>query len=59
MTPLCLPPELPLWVNGRIMVLDRVILGGGDRASKIIVDPQIFTRLANTEVVPDLARETG
>lgn len=58
-TPLCLPPELPLWVDGRIMELDRVILGGGDRASKIIVDPGIFTLLENTEVVPDLARETS
>ena len=58
-TPLCLPPELPLWVDGRIMELDYVILGGGDRASKIIVDPQIFARLANAEVVPGLAREAG
>ncbi len=58
-TPLALPPELPLWVDARIMALDHVILGGGDRASKIIVDPAIFETTANTEIVADLAKEAA
>ncbi len=58
-TPLSLPAELPLWVDGRIMALDRVILGGGNRASKIIVDPALFNTLANTEIVADLAKESS
>jgi len=55
-TPLALPPELPLWVDSRIMALDYVILGGGDRASKIKVAPAIFHDLPNTEIVDGLAR---
>ncbi len=55
-TPLALPAELPLWVDARIMALDRVILGGGNRASKIIVEPAIFKSLAKAEIVEDLAK---
>ncbi|MDP6707232.1 MAG: YbaK/EbsC family protein [Alphaproteobacteria bacterium] len=58
-TPLALPASLPLWVDSRIMDLDYVILGGGDRASKIIVDPALFRTTANTEIVPDLAKEAS
>jgi prolyl-tRNA editing enzyme YbaK/EbsC (Cys-tRNA(Pro) deacylase) len=55
-TPLALPAELPLWVDARIMALDYVILGGGDRCSKIKVAPKIFRSLPNTDVVDGLAR---
>ncbi len=56
-TPLALPADLPLWVDRRIMDLDYVILGGGNRASKIKLDPGIFDQTANTEIVPDLAMD--
>ncbi len=56
-TPLALPADLPLWVDRRIMDLDTIILGGGNRASKIKVSPLIFNRTPNTEIVPDLAVE--
>ncbi|MDP6343032.1 MAG: YbaK/EbsC family protein [Alphaproteobacteria bacterium] len=55
-TALGLPPDLPLWIDQRVMSYDPIILGGGDRASKIIVDPAIFRQLDNVEIVPDLAR---
>lgn len=58
-TPLALPPELPLWVDSRIMALDYVILGGGDRSSKIKVAPAIFRDLPNTAIVDGLARPAG
>ena len=56
-TPLALPAELPLWVDRRIMDLDYVILGGGNRASKIKLDPAIFDQTPNTEIIPDLAMD--
>ncbi len=56
-TPLGLPPDLPLWVDRRIMALDHVILGGGGRDSKIRIDPAIFRGLAGCEIVEDLAVE--
>jgi prolyl-tRNA editing enzyme YbaK/EbsC (Cys-tRNA(Pro) deacylase) len=56
-TPFCLPGDLPLWVDSRVMERKVVILGGGNRASKIVVAPEVFTRTPNTEIVPDLAVE--
>jgi prolyl-tRNA editing enzyme YbaK/EbsC (Cys-tRNA(Pro) deacylase) len=55
-TPLALPDDLPLWVDGEIMRLDYVILGGGNRESKIKVAPEIFTTTPNTEIVEGLAK---
>ena len=54
-TPLGLPPDLPLWVDTRIMERRRVILGGGDRRSKIRVPPAIFERVPGVEIVAGLA----
>ena len=58
-TPLGLPPELPLWVDARVMSRERIILGGGNRRSKVVVAPEIFRHTPNTTLVPDLAREAA
>jgi prolyl-tRNA editing enzyme YbaK/EbsC (Cys-tRNA(Pro) deacylase) len=55
-TPIALPDDLAVWVDARVMQFDQVILGGGSRAKKVIVDPAYFKSLANTEIIPDLAR---
>lgn len=54
-TPLGLPDDLPLWVDARVMTRDKIILGGGNRHSKIIVDPAIFVFVSSAEIVEDLA----
>ena len=54
-TLLALPPELPIYVDERIMTLDYVILGGGSRASKLKIAPDVLRRLPNLSVVPGLA----
>jgi prolyl-tRNA editing enzyme YbaK/EbsC (Cys-tRNA(Pro) deacylase) len=54
-TVFALPPELPLYVDERIMALDWLIVGGGSRSTKIKTSPEVFRRLANTTIVPDLA----
>jgi len=54
-TPIALPEDLPLWVDAAVMECDRIILGGGGRDTKVIVDPAYFRATPNTEVVPDLA----
>ncbi len=53
-TPLCLPEELPLYVDARIMDLDWVIIGGGSRSIKVKLAPQALLSLG-AEVVEDLA----
>ncbi len=55
-TPIALPDGLDVWVDARVMAFDRVILGGGTRSQKVIVEPVYFERLANSEIVEDLAK---
>ena len=55
-TALALPESLPLWVDAEVMRRDYVILGGGNRSSKIRVSPEIFHQTPNTEIVEGLAR---
>jgi len=54
-TPFGLPRNLPLWIDGRIIDCERVILGGGGRDTKIIVRPTALGSLVNAEFVSDLA----
>ena len=54
--PLCLPSGLPVWIDAAVMDCDYVVLGGGNRHSKIKADPQILLLQADVEVVPDLAK---
>lgn len=57
-TPFGLPDDLPLWVDGRVMLRDRIILGGGSRDRKVLAAPTILTALG-AEIVEGLARETS
>lgn len=54
-TVLALPPDLPIYVDDRIMTLDWVILGGGSRSSKIKVSPEVLRKLPGVRAVPGLA----
>jgi prolyl-tRNA editing enzyme YbaK/EbsC (Cys-tRNA(Pro) deacylase) len=55
-TPFGLPSDHPVWVDDRVMGREAVILGGGSRAKKVRISPVVFERLANAEIVADLAR---
>jgi prolyl-tRNA editing enzyme YbaK/EbsC (Cys-tRNA(Pro) deacylase) len=52
-----LPEGLPIWVDARVMRRERIILGGGDRSSKISAPPAILLALPGAEVVEGLATE--
>ena len=54
-TPLTLPSNLPLWVDSRVMQRNSIVLGGGNRSSKIKISPKIFQQTFNTEIVDGLA----
>ena len=54
-TPLSLPSFLPLWVDLKVMQRNFIVLGGGNRSSKIKVSPKIFNYTHNTEIVEGLA----
>ena len=54
-TPFGLSQDLPLWVDSRVMTCEKIILGGGNRASKLLLPPSGLLKLPNVEVVEELA----
>lgn len=54
-TPLPLPEHIPVWVDARVMQAPYIVLGGGDRATKLKISPRLFEQLPNTEIVAGLA----
>lgn len=53
-TPFGLPQDFPIWVDARVMTRERIVLGGGSRACKVIGPPVLLTAIG-AEVVSDLA----
>ena len=52
-----LPPDLPIWIDARVMQRERIVLGGGSRSFKVIAPPAILLRLPGAQVVEALASE--
>lgn len=58
-TPFGLPVALlPVRVDAAVLSRQRVVLGGGDRTAKLVVDPVVFASTAGFEVVDGLATES-
>ena len=49
-TILGLPPDIPIYLDARVMERPRVIVGGGNRSSKIRLDPRELLKLPNASV---------
>ncbi|HEX8155615.1 MAG TPA: YbaK/EbsC family protein [Thermoanaerobaculia bacterium] len=45
-----LPPSVPILIDSRVLERDTVILGGGNRSSKIRLDPKQLERLPNARI---------
>jgi prolyl-tRNA editing enzyme YbaK/EbsC (Cys-tRNA(Pro) deacylase) len=58
-TPFGMPGHIPVWIDARVMLCKRVVFGGGNRSSKIIMAPDELAKIPNSEVVPGLAVEIG
>jgi prolyl-tRNA editing enzyme YbaK/EbsC (Cys-tRNA(Pro) deacylase) len=54
-TPFALPDGLPLWIDSRVMERDRIVVGGGSRACKVVGPPTMLLAVPGAEVVEDLA----
>ena len=46
---------LPVYVDAAVMEQLQVVMGGGNRSSKVLLDPKELTKLARVEVVDGLA----
>jgi len=55
-TPFGLPDDLPILVDARVMEPDWIILGGGNRSSKLRLAPEALRRLPAVRVVSDLGK---
>ncbi len=54
-TPFGMPENVPVWIDARVMECSQIILGGGNRSSKIILTPVELMKVPNAEVVENLA----
>ena len=54
-TPLALPEDLPVWIDADVMAREYIVLGGGNRSSKLKVNPEILRGVAKVEVIDGLA----
>ncbi len=54
-TVFALPDGLPIFVDERVLAPDWIILGGGSRASKIKVSPEVLRQVPGVRVVAGLA----
>jgi len=56
-TVFALPDALPIYVDDTLMSFDWIILGGGSRALKVKISPEVFRVLPNASVTPGLVTE--
>ena len=54
-TPFGLPPDLPILVDARVMEPEWIVLGGGNRSSKLRIAPGVLERVPSVRVVAGLA----
>jgi prolyl-tRNA editing enzyme YbaK/EbsC (Cys-tRNA(Pro) deacylase) len=50
-----LPADLPIYVDAAVMACDRIIVGGGNRSSKLLLAPGELGKLSQVQVVDGLA----
>jgi prolyl-tRNA editing enzyme YbaK/EbsC (Cys-tRNA(Pro) deacylase) len=46
---------LPLWIDAAVLGRERVVMGGGNRSSKLVLHPRELLKLPGAEVVEGLA----
>ena len=58
-TPLALPVDLPIWIDQQVVSANYIILGGGNRSTKIKIAPKALLQLPGATVVENLATDGG
>jgi prolyl-tRNA editing enzyme YbaK/EbsC (Cys-tRNA(Pro) deacylase) len=49
--------DLPIYVDAEVLKQKQVVMGGGNRSSKVLLDPIELAKLKNLKVVEGLAKE--
>ncbi|HSX42730.1 MAG TPA: YbaK/EbsC family protein [Candidatus Saccharimonadales bacterium] len=48
--------DLPIYVDARVMQQGKIVMGGGNRSTKVLLHPQELTKLPTVQVVENLAQ---
>lgn len=48
--------DLPIYIDNRVMQQPEVVMGGGNRSSKVVLNPQELTKLPNVRIVENLSQ---
>lgn len=51
-----IPPDIPIWVDSKVLDRDWVIVGAGTRTAKVKLAPRVFETNDRFEVVEGLSR---
>jgi prolyl-tRNA editing enzyme YbaK/EbsC (Cys-tRNA(Pro) deacylase) len=57
-TPIGLPREWPILIDKAIIPLEKIIIGGGNRNTKLIVSGRLLASLPNTVIIKCLGIPT-
>ncbi|HSX31696.1 MAG TPA: YbaK/EbsC family protein [Candidatus Saccharimonadales bacterium] len=55
-TPFGLPADMPMYVDAAVLQPARVVMGGGNRSSKVVLSPKELQKLPHAVVVEGLAK---
>jgi prolyl-tRNA editing enzyme YbaK/EbsC (Cys-tRNA(Pro) deacylase) len=48
-------PDIPIYVDRAVMDNEEVVMGGGNRSTKVLLDPKELQKLPNAQIVAGLA----
>lgn len=48
-------PEIPVYIDSRVLTQEKVVMGGGNRTSKLVLDPKELLKLPHATAVVELA----
>ncbi len=51
-----LPDDVRVYVDSRVMDCEQIIMGGGNRSSKLILSPNELRKLLTMQIIEDLAK---
>jgi prolyl-tRNA editing enzyme YbaK/EbsC (Cys-tRNA(Pro) deacylase) len=51
-----MPPEVPVYVDARVMERGEVVMGGGNRSSKLLLDPLELKKIPGVQIIEGLAK---
>ncbi len=52
-------PDIPIYIDAKVMSNSEIVLGGGNRSTKVLLDPKELLKMPNVEVIEGLAVPRG